>query len=168
MAAAAITMAIAGISSILLAGGTRPARADTTYTVEVGDDGINPSVCSVNRGDEVVWKNVGHQVHRIYAPSLDPAKPFIDTGDLQPGDVSSAWSFDSGVRSNYYDYYNQSHTAVVQTPLRNNTGTVSCSPLPPTPTPTPTRTPAPPTPTPVVPAGCKWIGCALAAAISHD
>lgn len=163
-------MALAGALSMLFLGGSQPAvAAYGTYTIEISDTAVNPQVCNINRDDQVVWKNIGSQVHRIIKPDAGVgSKPLFDSGDIQPGETSSAALFSAGSKWAYYDQYNPSITGTIITPGRSETQTVSCSPLPPTPTPTPTRVPATPTPTPVMPAGCKWVGCAVAVAVSHE
>ena len=170
MAVAALSMALLGAFSMLALGGSRPASAAYGhYTIEISDTGVNPETCSINREDEVVWKNIGSQVHRIIKPDAGVnSPPLFDSGDIAPGETSSPAIFSSGSKWPYYDQYNPSIKGTIITPGRAESQTVSCSPLAPTPTPTPTRAPATATPTPILPAGCKWVGCAVAVAVSYD
>ena len=87
MLAAAVAMALAGGFSMLFLGSSKPAMADySVYTVEISDVAVNPAVCNINRDDEVVWKNIGSQVHRIVIPDAGVgSKPIYDSGDIQPG-----------------------------------------------------------------------------------
>ncbi len=175
MAAAALSMALAGAFSVLFVGGSNATAAGgqmEPYTIEISDVGVNPPTCSINRDDVVVWKNIGTRVHRLIKPDAGVnSPPLYDSGDIQPGETSSPALFPAGGKFQYYDQYDPSITGVIITPGTSNTGTVACKPLPPTPTPTPTRSPTPvptATPAPIVPAGCKWVGCAVGIALASD
>jgi len=175
MAAAAVGMALAGAFSVRFVGGSGTASAggqNEPYTIEVSDVAVNPPTCNINRGDSVVWKNIGTKVHRMIKPDAGVnSPPLYDSGDIQPGETSSPALFESGGKFQYYDQYDPNISGMVVTPGTANNGSVSCKPLPPTPTPTPTRTPTPiptPTPAPIVPAGCKWVGCAVGVAVASD
>lgn len=163
-------MALLGAFSMLYFGGSKPATAAYEhYTIEISDTGVNPDSCSISRGDEVVWKNIGTQVHRIIKPDAGVnLPPLFDSGDIAPGETSPAARFDAGSKWLYYDQYNSAIKGVIITPARAESQAASCVPLAPTPTATPTRAPARPTPTPVLPAGCRWVGCAVAAALSNE
>ena len=152
----------------IFASGSQHAGADTApYVIEIHDDGFNPPVCNINRGDTVQWKNVGAQPHQVYSPGPGLNGPaFFDSGVLAPGQLSGKLLVDSGVTMHYIDKLNPALTGVVETPSRSNTWTVSCSPVAPTPTPSPTPQP---TPTPAVPPRCVGEpGCAVAAELARD
>jgi len=169
MAVAALSMALLGAFSMLFLGGSRPASAAYGhYTIEISDTGVNPATCNINRGDEVVWKNVGTQTRRIMIPADGSLPPIPLTDDIAPGATSNAANFTGGSKYLYFDAYNTSIKGVVDTPGRAMTQTIACSPLAPTPTPTPTSAPATPSPAAIVPAGCKWVGCAVAVSVSHE
>jgi plastocyanin len=170
MAVAALWMALLGAFSMLFLGGSRPVSAAYGhYTIEISDTGVNPATCNISRGDEVVWKNIGSQVHRIIKPDAGVnSPPLFDSGDIAPGETSSPARFDAGSKWPYYDQYNQNIKGMIITPGTAESQAANCSPLPPTPTPTPTRAPATPTPAPIMPAGCRWVGCAVAVAISSE
>ncbi len=150
-ALAAVVMAMVGGVTLFL--GQSEAAAPPRYVIEVSDTDFNPSVCSVNRNDQVMWKNVGTVVHRVIRPDAGVgAPPLYDSGDLQPGESSSPLQLTGGLRWTMHDQYHPELTGVVQTPLTANNGQVSCSKEAPTPTPspTPTATETPvPTPTPI-------------------
>lgn len=149
MAVAALMMTLAGVAALLMAHSGEAAQGDTPYVIEVDEQGFNPHQCNINRGDSVVFKNVGHTEIEVISPGfggLPPDPDFI----LQPGESSSALIYTAGGNYHYEDANNPNHTVTVSTPGRSNAGTVSCSKEAPTPTPTPTRTPGP-TPVPLSP-----------------
>ena len=153
MAVGALAMAFAGGVSLLLQQSGLASSASDVLVIEVNEQGFNPPVCQVGRSDEVAWKNVGHEVHRIIKPNAGVGLPPIyDSGDLQPGDTSGPLIPGAGGQFKYQDAYNPDHKGVIETPQRSNDGPIVCSPLAPTPTPTPTPIP---TATPVVPANCR-------------
>lgn len=180
LALAAVAMAAVGILSVALVTGQQAAAADS-YVIEISDTAINPSVCMVNRGDTVRWKNVGTVPHQVSFLALGGEQPWM-TEVIQPGATSTASrTLEGGFSATYHLVDNPNITAQLQTPLTNNTGTVSCTPNPPTPTPSPTpsvtatpsATPSPtpsptPTPRPVPPRCIGQYGCAVAPQIARD
>lgn len=170
----------------MLASGSQRATADNgAYIIEVNEDGFNPPVCMINRGDIVQWHNVGSVEHHPFAPGVGlNGPPGLDVGVIEPGAYSQKLSMEGGSTIRYEDELNPALKGVVQTPGLANSGEVSCSPLPPTPTPSPTPsvtvTPsasptatASPTPsataTPAVPPRCVGeFGCAVAPALAYD
>lgn len=167
-AAAALAMALLGALSVALFGGSQtPARAYTTYTIEVNAEGFNPRNCNINRGDSVVFKNAASVPIRVYMPGHGGLPPLFDQ-TLEPGETSrSPQSFEAGGNYRYYSDFDDFVTVTI--PQWSNAGQVSCSKELPTPTPTPTATPGPPpTPTPVRPSNCSWVGCAVSLGVASD
>lgn len=153
---------------MLFLGGSKPVTAYNQYVVEISDTGFNPEVCNISRDDEVVWKNVGTKVHRVIIPDAGVnSPPLFDTGDIEPGQVSPPAKFTYGGGNTLVDFYNPALRSTVSTG-KAQAQAANCRPLPPTPTPTPTPIPATPTPKPQLPAGCRWVGCAVAVSLSNE
>ncbi|MBA4182072.1 MAG: hypothetical protein C0506_15905 [Anaerolinea sp.] len=181
MAVVAVSMALAGGLSLLFSNSAHVV-ASGSYTIEVNEEGFNPKLCLISRGDVVQWKNVGKKVHRVIKPDAGVGSPpLFDSEDIAPGQISQSFIMTYGGNFNYLDQYNPSLTGTVNTPQRSNTQAENCSPLAPTPTPTPTRTPGPtPTPSPQVaalPMYCRAAslgaaigneGCAVTVGIARD
>lgn len=180
---AAITVAAAGVVVAALWGvmvtggnGVTGAAADTRYTIEVNEKQFNPRTCIVNRNDdEVVFKNVGTQVHRVVVDDAGVNSPFrLDTGDIQPGQTSEVWLISANANIQYYDFYNPEMRGTIIAPISNGAA-ANCAKETPTPTPTLTPTPSPtrtptPVPTPIQkPPRCIGLeGCAVAPQVARD
>jgi len=185
LALAAVAMALLGGAAILVSGSQKATADSNVYVIEIHDDGFNPPVCSVNRGDTVQWHNVGTVEHHPYAAGVGlNGPPGLDVGVIEPGAFSGKLIMESGSTIHYIDELHPELKGIVETPALSNNGEVSCSPLPPTPTPSPTPSvtatpqatatamPSPtpsPTPTPAVPPRCLGeLGCAVAPALAYD
>ena len=178
-------MAFTGGLSLLFSH-SEHAVASGTYTIEVNEDGFNPKLCKISRGDVVQWKNVGKKTHRIIKPDAGVGSPpLFDSDDVAPGQISQSFIMTYGGNFNYLDQYDPTLTGTVNTPQYSNSQAENCSPLPPTPIPTPTKTPGPtgtptpiPTPTPPpLPLYCRAAslgaisgneGCAVTVGIARD
>jgi hypothetical protein len=166
-AAIALFMALGGALTLAtFSGSDTVVHAEQLWTIEVNEQGFNPRQCNVVRGDDVVFKNVGHVAIRVYKPGFGGLPPEFDE-TLQPGATSgSPQSFDAGGSFVYKS--DQGFSVTIFTPNDSN-GTPGCFKEAPTPTPTPTRTATPTaTPPPPRPANCTWNGCAIGVALAAD
>lgn len=180
LALAAVAMAAAAILSIAFTTGRQAAAADS-YVIEISDTAVNPSVCRINRGDTVRWKNIGTVPHQVTFLALGSEEPWM-TEVLQPGATSTmSRTLQGGFDATYHLVDNPSITGELEAPGTSNTWQVACTPAPPTPTPSPTpsvtatatASPTPsvtptPTPRPVPPRCVGQYGCAVAPQIARD
>src|SRR5690242_7571758 len=103
MAVAALAMAFAGGASLFFWQGSHAATGTTGPLIEVNEEGFNPPFCQIGRDDEVRWKNVGHEVHKIVRPPVGSADPVDVTADIQPGETSSGLIPGAGGQFKYQD-----------------------------------------------------------------
>lgn len=110
------TLALLGLAAIPLLAGSS-SRAYDVQTVEVSEAGFNPSVCRMNR-EYVRFKNVGSTPRRVVRPGIIPGDPpLLDTGVIQPGEVSTEFIIPHGGTTVFYDADDATHFVTVVTPV---------------------------------------------------
>ncbi|GAB4331617.1 MAG: hypothetical protein Kow0010_17130 [Dehalococcoidia bacterium] len=142
-ALASLTMLVAGLGATFW-GGTS-GSANNEYVIEVDEQGFNPPLCHVKNGEDVRWKNIGDKPHRVYYAVHETWDPHLDTGYIEPGELSRPVRLTlNTIKWEYWDYDNPENRGLLVTVINQPS---VCAPWTPTPTPTPTPT-ATPTPIP--------------------